>query len=150
MSVSEFKKNIDNLRQILVGKVTDPKEQIEQITYTLIYKYMSIIDNQSVALGGKKSFFIKDLAKYEWDNLFNQSLSGIDRLNLYKKAIESFGVSTNLPELFRRIFINAEIPFSSNNLHTFNLYLNDLNSFDISKYESLGDLYEYLISFVGV
>jgi type I restriction-modification system DNA methylase subunit len=150
MSVSEFKKNINNLRQILVGKVTDPKEQIEQITYSLIYKYMSMIDNKSVSLGGKKSFFIKDLSKFDWENLFDQSLSGIERLNLYKKAIESFGESKNLPELFRKIFINAEIPFSNNNLHTFNLYINDINSLDIDKYESLGDLYEYLISFVGV
>lgn len=62
MSVSEFKKNINNLRQILVGKVTDPKEQIEQITYSLIYKYMSMIDNKSVSLGEKK-FFYKRLIK---------------------------------------------------------------------------------------
>lgn len=150
MPISDFKKNIDNLRQILVGKVTDPKEQIEQITYSLIYKYMSIVDDKSVSIGGQKSFFVKDLKEFHWNNLFDTSLSGPEKLNLYKNAIEQFGLSKNLPELFRKIFLNAEIPFSNNNLHTFNLYLNDVNAFDIDKYESLGNLYEYLLSFCGV
>ena len=47
------KKRINSLRDILVGKVPDPKSQIEQITNALIYKFMNDMDNKSVKLGGK-------------------------------------------------------------------------------------------------
>ena len=36
------KKNIDDCRDVLVGKVPDPKSQIEQITFALIYKLYAI------------------------------------------------------------------------------------------------------------
>jgi len=34
------KRRIDTARDILVGKVPDPKSQVEQITIALIYKFM--------------------------------------------------------------------------------------------------------------
>jgi type I restriction enzyme M protein len=34
------KRRIDACRDILVGKVPDPKSQVEQITIALIYKFM--------------------------------------------------------------------------------------------------------------
>ena len=37
---SETKGRIDSARDILVGKVPDPKSQVEQITIALIYKFM--------------------------------------------------------------------------------------------------------------
>ena len=38
------KRRIDTARDILVGKVPDPKSQVEQITIALIYKFMNDID----------------------------------------------------------------------------------------------------------
>jgi type I restriction enzyme M protein len=35
---AETKRKIDNCRDILVGKIPDPKSQVEQITITLIQK----------------------------------------------------------------------------------------------------------------
>ena len=35
------KRKINTLRQILVGKLPDPKAQVEQITNGLIYKFMN-------------------------------------------------------------------------------------------------------------
>ena len=58
------KNQIDNLRDILVGKIPDPKSQIEQITIALIYKFMQDMDNEAVNLGGKASFFVEEYAKY--------------------------------------------------------------------------------------
>tara|TARA_Y100000310_G_scaffold328504_1_gene396720 strand:- start:656 stop:808 length:153 start_codon:yes stop_codon:yes gene_type:complete len=40
MLTSETKRRIDTARDILVGKLPDPKSQIEQITIALIYKFM--------------------------------------------------------------------------------------------------------------
>lgn len=41
------KKRIDDCRDILVGKLPDPKAQIEQITIGLIYKFMDDISQVS-------------------------------------------------------------------------------------------------------
>ena len=49
---SETKARIDSARDILVGKVSDPKSQVEQITIALIYKFMDDMDRQSEELGG--------------------------------------------------------------------------------------------------
>ena len=40
----DIKRKINTLRDILVGKVPDPKAQVEQITIALIYKFMDDID----------------------------------------------------------------------------------------------------------
>ena len=44
------KKRIDSARDILVGKVPDPKSQVEQITIAMIYKFMDDMDNQTEEL----------------------------------------------------------------------------------------------------
>ena len=52
---AETKRRIDTARDILVGKVPDPKSQVEQITIALIYKFMDDLDAESEELGGKDS-----------------------------------------------------------------------------------------------
>ena len=44
------KKRIDDCRDILVGKLPDPKAQIEQITIGLIYKFMADMDKVEAAV----------------------------------------------------------------------------------------------------
>ena len=41
---ADTKRRIDTARDILVGKVPDPKSQVEQITIALIYKFMDDMD----------------------------------------------------------------------------------------------------------
>ena len=41
---AQTKAKIDSARDILVGKVPDPKSQVEQITIALIYKFMDDMD----------------------------------------------------------------------------------------------------------
>ena len=91
------KKRINTLRQILVGKLPDPKAQVEQITNGLIYKFMNDMDEQSVSLGGKASYFSGKFEIYSWKNLMNSKTSGSDRLELYKDAIEKMYNNENLP-----------------------------------------------------
>ena len=40
---SDTKRRIDTARDILVGKVPDPKSQVEQITIALIYMFTKVI-----------------------------------------------------------------------------------------------------------
>jgi len=49
-----------------VGKVPDPKSQVEQITMALIYKFMDDMDAEAEELGGVRTFFSGDFARYGW------------------------------------------------------------------------------------
>ncbi|MCG2753848.1 MAG: hypothetical protein L6301_18615 [Desulfobacteraceae bacterium] len=61
---TDTKRRIDTARDILVGKVPDPKSQVEQITIALIYKFMDDMDAESEEFGGKRKFFEGDFARY--------------------------------------------------------------------------------------
>ena len=53
----------------------------------------------------------------------------------------------NLPELFREIFKNSFLPFKDPS--TLNMFLKEINEFNYSHSEKLGDAFEYLLSFMG-
>ncbi len=144
---SETKRRIDTARDILVGKVPDPKSQVQQITIALIYKFMDDMDKQSVEMGGKASFFKGDFEKYSWSNIFNPRLSGIETLSLYGEAITRMGQNANLPELFRNIFKDAYLPYRDP--ETLKLFLKTINGFSYDHSEKLGDAFEYLLSVLG-
>ena len=141
------KKRIDTLRQILVGKLPDPKAQVEQITNGLIYKFMNDMDEESVSMGGKSTYFSGKYQKYSWKNLLDTKTSGIEKLSLYSEAIEQMYNNENLPELFREIFKNSFLPFKDPS--TLNMFLKEINEFHYSNSEKLGDAFEYLLSFMG-
>ena len=143
------KQKIDSLRDTLLGKVPDPKAQIEQITIGLFYKFMWDMDNELVnELGAKPKFFTGDFAKYSWGNLFAPSLGGEEMLVLYKEAIEEMENNPNIPSAFREIFKRAYLPY--NNTATLRMFLKIINDgFHYSHSEMLGDAFEYLLSIMG-
>lgn len=142
------KKNIDDCRDVLVGKVPDPKSQIEQITLALIYKFMDDMDKEAVEkFKGKAKFFTGEYTKYGWRKLFDPSLSGQDMLALYSEALEKLNTNPNIPELFRNIFKNAYLPYRDPS--TLKLFLKYINEFEYSHSEKLGDAFEYLLSVMG-
>jgi len=141
------KKRINSLRQILVGKLPDPKAQVEQITNGLIYKFMNDMDEQSVSMGGKSTYFSGKFQKYSWKNLMNSKTSGVEKLSLYSEALNLMNNNENLPELFRDIFKDSVLPFKDPS--TLNMFLKEINEFHYSNSEKLGDAFEYLLSFMG-
>lgn len=142
------KKNIDDCRDVLVGKVPDPKSQIEQITLALIYKFMDDMDKEAVEkFKGKAKFFTGQYAKYGWRKLFDPSLGGKEMLDLYSDALEKLQTNPNIPELFRNIFKNAYLPYRDPS--TLKLFLKHINEFDYTHSEKLGDAFEYLLSVMG-
>ncbi len=52
---TDTKRRIDTARDILVGKVPDPKSQVEQITTAMIYKFMDDMDAESEELGCERT-----------------------------------------------------------------------------------------------
>ncbi|HET56611.1 MAG TPA: restriction endonuclease subunit M/S [Ignavibacteria bacterium] len=143
----ETKRRIDTARDILVGKVPDPKSQVEQITIALIYKFMDDMDNESIQLGGKKNFFTGEYEKYAWNKLLDPRMGGYEMLNLYAEAITKLNQSPNLPQLFRDIFKNAYLPYRDP--ETLKMFLKTINEFTYDHSERLGDAYEYLLSIMS-
>jgi type I restriction enzyme M protein len=144
---SATKHRIDNARDVLVGKVPDPKAQVEQITTALIYKFMDDMDQESVGMGGKASFFTGAYEKYAWPKITATSLGGFERLSLYSEAIERMSQNPNLPQLFRDIFKDAFLPYKDP--ETLNLFLKEIDGFKYDHSERLGDAFEYLLSVLG-
>ncbi|MGB4848787.1 MAG: N-6 DNA methylase, partial [Saprospiraceae bacterium] len=141
------KKRIDDCRDILVGKLPDPKAQIEQITIGLIYKFMDDMDKEAIELGGKAKFFSGAYKKYSWDNLFDTRVTATEMLRLYSEAIVSMDKNPNIPQLFRDIFKNAFLPYRDP--ETLKMFLRTISEFEYTHSEKLGDAFEYLLSVMG-
>ncbi len=144
---SETKRRIDTARDILVGKVPDPKSQVEQITIALIYKFMDDIDAQSEELGGERSFFAGEFARYGWTALMRSGLGGHEVLKLYAEAITRMPENPGIPPLFRDIFNNAYLPYRDP--ETLRAFLKVIDEFEYDHSERLGDAFEYLLSVMG-
>jgi type I restriction enzyme M protein len=144
---SETKRRIDTARDILVGKVPDPKSQVEQITIALIYKFMDDMDAESEMLGGERKFFAGDFARYGWAKLMRSGLGGHEVLNLYAEAIAKMPENPGIAPLFRNIFRNAYLPYRDP--ETLKIFLKIIDDFTYDHSERLGDAFEYLLSVLG-
>lgn len=141
------KRKLDSARQILVGKVPDPKAQVEQITTALVYKFMDDMDKESEELGGEAKFFANGFSQYAWTKILDNKLSGQERLDLYVQAITNMSKNPHIPQLFRDIFKGAFLPY--NDPRTLSLFLKEINEFNYEHSENLGNAFEYLLSILG-
>lgn len=142
------KESIDKARNILVGKIPSPSSQVEQITLAMLYKFMDDMDQESINLGGKPTFFSGEYEQYSWRKIMSQMVSAQERYNKYTKALESFYTHPDLPQTFKDVFKNASVPFKEAEILT--MFLKEIDdglSYEDS--EQLGDAYEYLLSVLG-
>jgi type I restriction enzyme M protein len=144
---TDTKRRIDTARDILVGKVPDPKSQVEQITIALIYKFMDDMDAEAEELGGERSFFDGEYARYGWAKLMRSGLGGHETLALYAEAIAKMPENPGIPALFRDIFKNAYLPYRDP--ETLRAFLKIIDEFSYDHSERLGDAFEYLLSVLG-
>ncbi len=144
---ADTKRRIDTARDILVGKVPDPKSQVEQITIALIYKFMDDIDAESEEWGGEREFFAGDFSRYGWTKLMHPGMGGHETLNLYAEAITRMPENPGIPPLFRDIFNNAYLPYRDP--ETLRAFLKVIDEFSYDHSERLGDAFEYLLSVLG-
>ncbi|MBS3948725.1 MAG: N-6 DNA methylase [Dethiobacter sp.] len=144
---TDTKRRLDTARDILVGKVPDPKSQVEQITIALIYKFMDDMDAEAEELGGSRKFFAADFARYGWAKLMRSGLGGFEALNLYAEAIAKMPENPGIPPLFRDIFKNAYLPYRDP--ETLRAFLKVIDEFEYDHSERLGDAFEYLLSVLG-
>lgn len=144
---TDTKRRIDTARDILVGKVPDPKSQVEQITIALIYKFMDDMDAEAEDLGGTRSFFAGDFARFGWAKVMRSGLGGHEALSLYTEAIARMPENPGIPPLFREIFKNAYLPYRDP--ETLRAFLKIIDEFAYDHSERLGDAFEYLLSVLG-
>jgi type I restriction enzyme M protein len=144
---SETKRRINTCRDILVGKVPDPKSQVEQITVALIYKFMDDMDLEAEELGFPRKFFTGEFERYRWAKLVAPGVGGQEMLNMYSEALTKMVENPDLPELFRSIFRNAYLPYRDP--ETLRSFLREINGFSYDHSERLGDAFEYLLSVLG-
>jgi len=147
MLTFDVKRKINTLRDILVGKVPDPKAQVEQITIALIYKFMDDMDIEGLEFGGTRQFFSGEYEKYAWTEIMKPQNSGQQRALLYAEGIEKMATNPNLPQLFRDIFRGAYIPYRDPD--TLNMFLKEVSDFSYDNSEDLGNAFEYLLSIMG-
>ena len=143
----DVKRKINTLRDILVGKVPDPKAQVEQITIALIYKFMDDMDLQAAEFGGSREFFKGEYEKYAFSQIMLAQNSAQERLNLYAEGIDKMTTNADLPKLFRDTLRNAYIPYRDP--ETLNRFLREIAEFTYDDSEELGNAFEYLLSIMG-
>ncbi len=144
---TDTKRRINTCRDILVGKVPDPKSQVEQITIALIYKFMDDMDLEAEEMEFDRKFFTDEYERYRWSKLLAPGVSGQEMLNLYSEALLKMVENEGLPELFRNIFRNAYLPYRDP--ETLRSFLREINGFTYDHSERLGDAFEYLLSVLG-
>lgn len=137
------KQTIDNACDTLVGKVPSPQTQVDIITTALIYKFMDDMDLDGLELSGKRTFFVGDLEPYAFSTVVNTK-GNQERMNLYLTGLEKVQIAKSVPELFRRIFKEANIPFRDPT--TFALFLKEINELKYDDSEKIGDAFEYLLN----
>ena len=143
----DVKRKINTLRDILVGKVPDPKAQVEQITIAMIYKFMDDMDIEAIEFGGERVFFKEEYEKYAWSELMSSENSGQQRAYIYSEGIEKMSMNPYIPQLFRDIFRGAYIPYRDP--ETLNMFLKEISEFSYDNSEDLGNAFEYLLSIMG-
>lgn len=141
---SETKRRIDAARKVLVGRIPDPKSQVEQITIALIYKFMDDMDAEAESLGGERRFFSGKFTRFAWARLTSPEVGGHEAVRIYADALATMPENENVPPLFRDIFKNAYLPY--NEPEIFRRFLKIISEFEYDHSERIGDAFEYLLS----
>ena len=98
----ELNKIIADLRQIIVGKVAMPTDQIEQITLFLFLKQLSKKHDELVRIGSKELIFTGDWERYHFDVLVRHS--GEELVKECREAIESLYKNPHIDPTVRKVF----------------------------------------------
>mgnify|MGYP001615630309 CR=1 FL=1 len=140
----ELSKIIADLRQIIVGKVAMPTDQIEQITLFLFLKQLSRKHDDLVRIGSKELIFTRAWERYHFDVLMRHS--GEELVKECREAVESLYKNPNIDATVRKVFERSYLKILEPKvLSHFLTFLNDKFSDGLD----LGDFYESLLPILG-
>ena len=143
----ETKKRIDDARDILVGQLPLPTDQVEHITLALIYKFMDDQDEELRQLEYDENFFKGDLKKYSWQNIMTNENAAETRVSLFIEGIEAIKKAEHIPALFKEIFGQALWKIREGRILM--LFFNKINEFRYDHSEELGNAFEYILMTLG-
>ncbi len=145
------KRAIESARQILVGKVPDPKMQVGHITTALIYRRISDCPtthaHADAPLSNIPFSSIPSFRPYPWRELLKRSLSDEARYNRYNIELASIANNGNIPSVLREIFTSSRVPYRDH--HTLTLFLNEIDRLSFQHSEDIGTVFEYLLALLG-
>jgi hypothetical protein len=134
-------------RDILVGKVPDPKSQVEQITIALIYKFMDDMDAEAEELGGKRSFFAGDTPVTAGPSSWRQAWAATRCSRSTAKASPR---CPRTPASRRCSATSSKTPTCPTATpKRSSSFLKEIDEFTYDHSERLGDAFEYLLSVLG-
>lgn len=140
----ELNKVIADLRQIIVGKVAMPTDQIEQITLFLFLKQLSRKHDDLVRIGSKELIFTGAWERYHFDVLMRHS--GEELVKECREVVESLYKNPHIDATVRKVFERSYLKILEPKvLSSFLQYLNDKFSDGLD----LGDFYESLLPILG-
>lgn len=140
----ELNKIISDLRQIIVGKVAMPPDQIEQITLFLFLKQLSKKHDELVRIGSKELIFTGNWERYHFDVLVRHS--GEELVKECREAVESLYKNPHIDPTVRKVFERSYLKILDPKvLSSFLQYLNEKFSDGLD----LGDFYESLLPILG-
>jgi type I restriction enzyme M protein len=139
-----LKKVIDDLRQIIVGQVAMPHDQIDQITLFIFIKQLSRMNDDLVRLGSKEIIFTGQYERYHYDVL--SCLSGEELVKECRLAIESLYTNTAIEPTIRKLFERSYLKIMDSKV--LGRFLAELTR-SITDDMDMGDFYESLLPILG-
>lgn len=143
----EVKTRITNIREILVGKLPLPSDQIELATIGLIYKFMHDQDKENIEWGGEAVFFRNELENHNWEAIMSDTIGADERVALFENGIQLLATAEHIPDFFKSIFQNTFLKFKDGRI--FKMFVDEINNFEYSHSEELGNAFEYLLMSMG-
>ena len=144
---AEVKRRIDAACNILIGKLPDPRSQVEQITLALLYKFMDDMDLRLERSEGARRYFVDAYAKYSWAAILQARSQPEEMLALYREGIASMASNPKVPGLFEKVFDGVYLPYDDP--VTLRSFLGIMDGFVYDNSEQLGDAFEYTLSGFG-
>lgn len=148
----EVKKRIDDIHDLLVGKLPLPSERLELITISLIYKFMDDMDERSIKIGGGRGYFKGGLLKHSWRKVAaykpkSQENAADQLVTNFNKAIKAISEAPDIPEFFQSIFRNSSVTLKDGRI--LKAFMDAISEFEYSNSEELGNAYEYMLLTFG-
>ena len=147
MTQAENQAVIKRARDILVGKVPMPMEQCHEITKALIYKFISVSDQESEADGDAPFYFCGAAKEYRWDALMSMRLPADAIAGRYREGLAQIGGRRDIPQAFQGIYQDAGLP--CDDAPTVAAFLRAVDAFDTANTETIGDAFEHLLQDTG-
>jgi type I restriction enzyme M protein len=143
---ADTKRCINRARNVLVGKVPDPKSQIEQITIALIYRFMADLDNEA-AQSNHQPVRGNGYRGFRWTELVQGGLDNAQKLEVYSSGLREMSENLGMPPALRKILGNARV--ASGDPDTLARFLRAIDEFQYDHLEQIGDTLEYLFAQLG-